>query len=78
MPLYFEDTLLQTLPQSFTGADPTVLSYLPGTVYSLLSGYNLAGVWQSVAAAVSLNEDGALALQQTRDGFRLFTGLDLD
>lgn len=57
----------------------SVLEHLPASTYLLMSGRDLAGLWQQMThTAELLNEDWADGLATVRQGFTTLTGLDLD
>ncbi|NER82167.1 MAG: DUF3352 domain-containing protein, partial [Leptolyngbya sp. SIO1D8] len=75
---YYDETLLQLASAFIEPAPQQVLENVPDTSYLMLSGQNLAGAWQQVAALLETREETAGSLDQIRSFFSLITGLDLD
>ena len=77
---FYYDSLPFTL--GITPSVPTadsVLDELPASTYLLMSGRDLAGVWQQMTRIIPLlDEDFSHSLNTLREGFTALTGLDLD
>lgn len=75
---YYDDTLLALLPALTEPASQAVLNQVPGDSYAMINGQNLDKVWDEVVLTMEANEETAALLQEGRDIFTAFTGLDLD
>ena len=75
---YYDDTLLQMITPFVEPAPTQVLEAVPDASYLMLSGQNLAAVWQQITTALETQEETATALDQARAFFQIATGLDLD
>jgi hypothetical protein len=76
---YYDATPFTFGLTEFSPQADTVLEQLPASTYLLMSGRDLAGLWQQFTNIVNLlGPDLADGLETVREGFTLLTGLDLD
>lgn len=76
--LYFDDAGF-TLSPTPARSDGSLLAQLPAATYGLVSGYNLAGIWQQITLLLeNFSATTRDQLQGARSLFTLTTGLDLD
>ncbi|MGB3298531.1 MAG: DUF3352 domain-containing protein [Phormidesmis sp.] len=75
--VYGNDLIRSQATPEFPYAN-SVLAFVPAPAYSLGSGRDIAGLWQQIAANLSINEFTSSFLEQARSVVSLATGLDLD
>ncbi|MEO0539410.1 MAG: DUF3352 domain-containing protein [Cyanobacteria bacterium P01_A01_bin.105] len=74
-----DGNFLVPLPRGTVDPDTeSILSLLPASTYLLGSGYDLAGLWNTIAEALSLSEISQSLLDTARTFLLFTTGLDLD
>lgn len=75
---YYDRALLGDLDRTIPAASTATLSYLPQDSYGMISGQNLAGIWQQATTTLEATAETRALLEQVRGFFTAFTGLDLD
>ncbi|WP_204141892.1 DUF3352 domain-containing protein [Halomicronema sp. CCY15110] len=75
---YYNDALLSAVAATTPPAPPDVLNHIPADSYGMISGRNLAALWQEVAAALAASEETRPFLEQASGFVTALTGLDLD
>jgi hypothetical protein len=75
---YYNDAFLEALASTTQPASADMLNHIPEDSYGMISGHNLAGLWQELATTLAASEATQTFLAQARGFVTALTGLDLD